>query len=149
MATPPDVRPAGDLGPEPTMTLTRAQLHAEPGTAVQTRITLRHTGTLVESYRLDVVGLELGWWRVDPPEIELRPGMSGEAVVELTPPQGVAAPDGALPFGVRAISTLDPGRSVVEEGDLEVGRVLELQAEIMPVSSRARWTGRHVVRFRN
>jgi hypothetical protein len=50
---------------------------------------------------------------------------------------------------VRAVSTLDAQRTVVEEGDLEVGRVLDLQASITPVTSRGRWVGRHRINYLN
>jgi hypothetical protein len=53
------------------------------------------------------------------------------------------------PFGVRAVSALDAQRTVVEEGDLEVGRVLDLQGSITPVTSKGRWSGRHQISYVN
>jgi hypothetical protein len=48
------------------------------------------------------------------------------------------ASDEALPFAVRAVSTLDSEREVAEEGDLEIDRIENLQAAISPVTSHGR-----------
>jgi hypothetical protein len=133
----------------PVMSLETSSLKAEAGGQAQTTLTLRNPGQLVESFRLDVVGLDDGWWQIHPPELALYPGEDSTAVVVLTPPAAARAPDRPLPFGVRAISTLDPSRGVVEEGDLEIGRVFDLQPSISPVTSRARWSARHTITFTN
>jgi hypothetical protein len=133
----------------PVMSIEASSLKAEAGGQAQTTITLRNPGHLVESFRLDVVGLDDGWWQIHPPELALYPGEDSTAVVVLTPPAAARAPDRPLPFGVRAISTLDPSRGVVEEGDLEIGRVFDLQPSISPVTSRARWSARHTITFTN
>ena len=127
----------------------RTWLHAEPGGQAQLSVTVRNMGHLVESFRLDVVGLDPTWWQVHPPELAVYPGREESAVVVLMPPANAQAPDDALPFAVRAASTLDAERTVVEEGDLEIGRIQDLQASIAPVTSRGRWSGRHTVTYTN
>jgi uncharacterized membrane protein len=142
----------GDLPSDadlPTMSLDATSLRAEAGGQAQTTLTLKNPGQLVESFRLDVVGLDEGWYQVHPPELALYPGEDATAVVVLTPPAAARAPDHPLPFGVRAISTLDSSRGVVEEGDLEIGRVFDLQPAISPVTSKARWSARHTITFTN
>jgi hypothetical protein len=134
---------------QPVLTLEPTRLRAEPGGQAQLTLTVRNPGHLVESFRLDVVGLNPQWWQVHPPELPVYPGKEESAVLLLSPPAGAEAPDGALPFGVRAVSSLDPDRSVVEEGDLEVGRILDLHGEIRPVTSRARWSSRHRLTYTN
>jgi hypothetical protein len=134
---------------EPVLTLSTTRLQVEPGGQAQLSVTVKNPGHLVESFRLDVVGLDPTWWQVHPPELPVYPGKEETALVVLTPPARAQAPDAALPFGVRAVSTLDAGRSVVEEGDLEVGRILDLQATIRPVTSRGRWFGNHQVTYTN
>ena len=110
---------------------------------------VKNPGHLVEAFHMDVVGLDPTWWQVHPPELNIYPGKEESAVVLLKPPANAQAPDEALPFGVRAVSALDAQRTVVEEGDLEVGRVLDLQASITPVTSKGRWSGRHQVSYAN
>lgn len=134
---------------DPVLTLGATRLQVEPGGQAQLSVTVRNPGHLVESFRLDVVGLDPAWWQVHPPELAVYPGQEGSALIVINPPAQAQAPEGALPFGVRAISTLDANRSVVEECDLEVGRILDLQATIRPVTSRGRWLGNHQVTYTN
>lgn len=134
---------------DPVLTLGATRLQVEPGGQAQLSVTVRNPGHLVESFRLDVVGLDPTWWQVHPPELPVYPGQEESALIVLNPPAQAQAPDAALPFGVRAVSTLDANRSVVEEGDLEVGRILDLQATIRPVTSRGRWLGNHHVTYTN
>ena len=134
---------------EPVLTMETTRLHAEPGGQAQLSVKLRNAGRLVESYRMDVVGLDPSWWQVHPPELSIYPGAEEPAVVVLTPLVNAQASDEALPFAVRAVSTLDAARAVVEEGDLEIGRIENLQAAITPVTSRGRWSGRHVLTYTN
>ena len=126
---------------EPVLTMDVTRLRAEPGGQAQLSVQVKNPGHLVESFHMDVVGLDPSWWQVHPPELAVYPGKEESAVVLLKPPANAQAPDEALPFGVRAVSTLDAQRTVVEEGDLEIGRVLDLQASITPVTSRGRWSG--------
>ena len=134
---------------EPVLTMDVRRLRAEPGGQAQLSVKVKNPGHLVESFHMDVVGLDPSWWQVHPPELAVYPGKEESAVVLLKPPENAQAPDEALPFGVRAVSTLDAQRTVVEEGDLEIGRVLDLQASITPVTSRGRWTGRHTISYQN
>lgn len=134
---------------EPVLTMDVTRLRTEPGGQAQLSVKVKNPGHLVESFRMDVVGLDPSWWQVHPPELAVYPGEEKSAVVLLTPPATAQAPDEPLPFGVRAVSTLDVQRTVVEEGDLEIGRVLDLQASITPVTSRGRWSGQHTITYQN
>ena len=124
------------------------RLRAEPGGQAQISVKVKNPGHLVEAFHMDVVGLDPTWWQVHPPELNIYPGKEESAVVILKPPANAQAPDEALPFGIRAVSALDAQRTVVEEGDLEVGRVLDLQGSITPVTSKGRWSGRHQISYR-
>ena len=138
-----------DGGADPLLTLDPTVLRAEPGGQASLSAKVRNPGRLVESFRLDVVGLDPGWWEVHPPELPVYPGAEESAVVVFKPPQAGEVPAAPLPFGVRAVSTLTAQRSVVEEGDLEVGRVFDLQAAITPVTASARWRARFRLRLTN
>jgi hypothetical protein len=56
---------------EPVLTMETARLHAEPGGQAQLPVKLRNPGRLVESFRMDVVGLDPSWWQVHPPELNV------------------------------------------------------------------------------
>ena len=134
---------------EPVLTMDVTRLRAEPGGQAQVSVKVKNPGHLVEAFHMDVVGLDPTWWQVHPPELNIYPGKEESAVVILKPPANAHAPDEALPFGIRAVSALDAQRTVVEEGDLEVGRVLDLQGSITPVTSKGRWSGRHQISYVN
>ena len=134
---------------EPVLTMDVTRLRAEPGGQAQLSVKVKNPGHLVEAFHMDVVGLDPTWWQVHPPELNIYPGKEESAVVLLKPPANAQAPEEALPFGVRAVSALDAQRTVVEEGDLEVGRVLDLQGSITPVTSKGRWSGRHQISYVN
>ena len=99
---------------EPVLTMDVTRLRAEPGGQAQLSVKVKNPGHLVESFHMDVVGLDPSWWQVHPPELNIYPGKEESAVVLLKPPANAQAPDEALPFGVRAVSTLDAQRTVVE-----------------------------------
>ena len=112
-------------------------------------VTVTNPGTVVEGYRLQVLGPLAPWAEVVPPEVSVYPQQEVTAAVVFSPPTGTGAPSGLQPFGVIARSTLDPQASAVAEGDIEIGQVFGLQAKIVPVTSAGRWRGRHVIQLSN
>lgn len=136
--------------PDPVVTLDGERLTVKPGGQARASVTVRNPGTLVQGYRLDVVGEGVaGWAEVVPPEVNVYPGEEATAAVVVSPPAGGAAPSGVWPYGLRARSVVDPDGSAVAEGEVEVGAVFGLQAKLVPVTSSARWRGRHVVELSN
>ncbi len=131
------------------MTLGSTRLQVEPGGQVQFPVSIRNQSQLVESFRMDLVGLDPDWWQVEPPDLAVYPGREDSVLVVLRPPVQVEIPEGAIPFGVRARSSRNQACSVVEEGELEVGRVLDLQATIEPVTSKGRWWSTHRLVYTN
>jgi hypothetical protein len=112
-------------------------------------VTVTNPGTVVEGYRLQVLGPTAPWAEVVPPEVSVYPQQEVTAAVVFSPPTGTSAPGGLQPFGVIARSTLNPQVSAVAEGDVEIGQVYGLQAKIVPVTSAGRWRGRHVIPLSN
>ncbi len=139
---------------EPIVTLDPLELSVEPGGQVRTEVTVRNPGTVVEGYRVEVLGetADQGppkWAQVFPPELRVYPKESGTAMIVFAPPSVGEAASGKFAFGVRVVSTVETERSAVAEGDLEVGRVFGLQATITPVTSSGRWRGYHLVKYTN
>ena len=140
------------LGPvaDPVIRLDSDRVSVEPGGQAQVGVTIINPGSIVEGYRLDVVGEgPSSWAEVVPAELSVYPQGEAKAFVTFHPPAGTAAPSGTNPFGVRVRSTVDPDASAVAEGDVEVGKVFGLQAKIVPVTSSGRWRGRHTVQLSN
>ena len=136
--------------PDPVLQLETSRLSVDPGGQVRTVVTVKNPGTIVEGYRLSVLGDgPSGWSQVIPEELQVYPGQDASAVVVFSPPGGMATGSGAVPFAVRAVSVVDASTSAVIEGDLDVGQVFGLQARITPATSSGRWRGRHLIEFNN
>jgi hypothetical protein len=135
---------------DPVLRLEDIRLSVEPGGFCRTRVMVSNPGTIVEGFRLDVLGDGPSQWaQVVPAEIQVYPGQEGSAEVMISPPGGTATSSGTVPFAVRAVSTVPSGASAVVEGDLDVGQVFGLQAKITPATSSGRWSGRHLVQLEN
>src|SRR6476659_9253366 len=93
---------------DPIVVLDSEHLTVEPGGQVSVAIKITNTGTIVEGYRIEVVGEGVsGWSEVLPPEVSIYPKQDGSAVVVFSPPGGTGAPGGSWPFGIRVRSTED------------------------------------------
>lgn len=132
-----------------TITLLSTTLSVDPGGEVACEVRVRNTGAVVDQFSLSVVGDTARWASVDPPSLSMMPGEMGSATLKFRPPRSPDTPAASLPFGVRAISREDPEGSAVEEGVLAVGRFLDAFAEIIPRTSRGRYSGRHEVAVDN
>ena len=134
---------------DPLISLDNEHASAQPGGQARVTVTVTNPGTVVEGYRLQVLGPTAPWAEVVPPEVSVYPQQEVTAAVVFSPPTGTSAPGGLQPFGVIARSTLNPQVSAVAEGDVEIGQVYGLQAKIVPVTSAGRWRGRHVIQLSN
>src|SRR6476469_6522321 len=150
-AHPPATNPAkGRSMTDPIVRLETMQLSVEPGGQGRTLITVRNLGTIVEGFRLRILGEGVSEWaEVSPPEVQVYPEQEATAVVVFSPPAGNSTRSGSFPFAVRAESVVDSGTSAVAEGDLEIGRVFGLQSKITPVTSSGRWRGKHFIEITN
>lgn len=145
-------------GPQPQAAPQRAGVHlaieqraleVEPGDSVTTTVTIRNTGTLVENYRLVVQGPAADWAMVEPEAVSVYPDGSASSTLRFAPPRSAAAPAGQAWYGVRAISTLHPGLQGGADGTLSVGAFRELDAELVPRTTRGRFRTVHAVRLSN
>ncbi|MFG3421822.1 hypothetical protein ACIBTZ_21480 [Micromonospora sp. NPDC049460] len=123
--------------------LAETELTVAPGDEVGCTVRVRNTASVVDHFTLDVVGDAGSWAQVEPPTMNLLPGTEEEARVTFRPPRSATVPAGDLDFGVRVRGREDPDGSVVEEGRVTVLPFVELAAELVPRTSRARRTGAH------
>ncbi len=135
---------------DPIVRLETAQLSIEPGGQGRTLVTVRNLGTIVEGFRLQILGEGVSEWaQVTPPEVQVYPEQEATAVVVFSPPAGNLTRSGTFPFAVRAESVVDGDTSAIAEGDLEIGQVFGLQSKITPVTSSGRWRGKHFLEITN
>jgi hypothetical protein len=134
---------------DPVVTVDSDSLSVEPGGQASVTVHVRNRSSIVEGFRLDVLGEAAPWARVLPDHVEVLPQGEAVATVLFAPPTGVTTRAGQVPFGVRAVSQVDMGSSGVAEGDLQVGGVAQSQARITPVTSKGRFSGKHRLEFSN
>jgi hypothetical protein len=134
---------------DPVVTVDADSVAVEPGGQASVTVRVRNLSSIVEGFRLDVLGEASSWARVLPERIEVLPQGEAMATVLFTPPSGVNTRAGQVPFGVRVVSQVDAGSSAVAEGDLHVGNVSLSQAKITPATSKGRFSARHRVEFSN
>ncbi|HXM56261.1 MAG TPA: hypothetical protein VOB72_12790 [Candidatus Dormibacteraeota bacterium] len=131
----------------PLLVLDVARLDVDPGGEAVLHVRVRNQATVVDELRLQVLGPAAEWATLEPTALSLFPGAEGQATVRIRPPRTWSTTAGPVPVGVRAASTVDPGRVAVEECTLAVGAFCEVAAELLPRTSRGRLRGRHEVRL--
>src|SRR5215472_15884783 len=137
------------MGDPPLLHLDATALSVEPGGEVTLGLRLRNQSSVVDELDLQVLGPAAEWAAIEPAKLSLFPATDGRAIIRFRPPRSSALASGTLPVGVRAASTIDPGRAAVDECQLDVGSFREVSAELRPQSSRGRLKGRHELRLRN
>jgi hypothetical protein len=127
------------------------RLTVTPGAEARTEITVRNTGRVVDSFRLEPLGPLAAWTVVEPESVALMPDGEATVAVSFRPPRSSALPAGETPWAVRVVPQEDPDGVMVEEGLLDVDPFSEVLAELRPRTSRARGrrAGRHEVAVDN
>lgn len=133
----------------PTATLETPEITLQPGGVATVPLTVRNDGDIVDEYRFRPVGPLATWIAVDPPRASVYPGDSTTVTVSFQVPRSSRVPAGLAPFAVQALTTEDPSRSVVAEGEVEVLPFSEITAELVPRASEGRSGGRHRISVEN
>lgn len=124
-------------------TLRTAALSVEPGGTASSELTVRNAGQVVDEFNFEFRGDAAGWMTIEPAKLSLFPGAEGTAQVRFQPPRSSSTPAGQIPFAVIIHSKEDPEGSSVEEGSIEVGTFFDITAEILPRTSRGRFSAKH------
>jgi hypothetical protein len=134
---------------DPVVTVDDDNVTVEPGGQASVIVRVRNLSSIVEGFSLDVLGDAAPWAQVLPGKVEVLPQGEAQATVLFAPPPGVTTRAGQVPFGIRAVSQVDPTASAVVEGDLHVGNVSLSQGRITPATSKGRWSGKHRIELSN
>jgi hypothetical protein len=132
-----------------SVTLAAPAVQVEPGGEAALDVRIKNTGTVVDEFRLEVLGDAAAWAAAEPPAISLFPGAEETVRVLFRPPRSAAIPAGSLPFGLRVQSREDPEGSTVEEGTVQVQPFFEPFAELVPRTSRGSRGANHDVAIDN
>lgn len=120
-----DIAPAVRLGGH--------RLSVEPGTTVETDVTVRNTGGDADHYDLRLLGEATLWATVDPPTLHLPPGAEGTARLILRPPRQPDLAAGARPFRLVAASRRHPHATAAAEGTVEVVPFHDVETWLRPL----------------
>ncbi len=120
-----------------------------PGGDASCEVKVRNTGDVVDEFTFQVLGTTAGWATVEPTALSLFPGGEGTAKVVFRPPRKPDTPAGYVPFGIKVISNEEPDGSVVVESAVDVAPFSALMADLVPRTSRGRFTGRHQISISN
>jgi hypothetical protein len=123
--------------------LSVASVVVEVGGEASLQVTVRNTGSVIDELSFSVLGAAGAWTVIEPGLLSLLPGSEGTAQVHFRPPRSASIPAGRTPFGIMVASREDPEGSIVEEGTVEVTRLVEVAAELNPRTSRGRREGTH------
>ena len=126
-----------------------ASVVIEVGGEASLDVTVRNTGSVIDEASLSLLGACAAWSVVEPGTLSLLPGSEGTAKVHFRPPKSASIPAGRTPFGVMASSREDPAGSAVEEGTIEITRLVDVAAELNPRTSRGQREGTHDLTVNN
>ena len=122
---------------------------APPGGAGTVEVRVRNTGTVVDQFTCTVLGEAAGWATVTPPTLSLFPGAEGAMVITFSPPRSSDVSAGVIVFGAKVDSQEDQAWSQVEEGTVQIAGFSEVEAKIVPRTSRGKGKAEHRVDIRN
>jgi hypothetical protein len=136
---------------DPEVVLDPTEMSVVPGEEVVCRVHIRNRGAVVEEFVTTVLGGAAAWTTGDAATLRLFPEEEGDVVVRFRPPRLAQLAPGPMPFAVRVVpqSTGDERHAVVEEGMLTVDPFVDVAADIFPLRSKGRLSGKHRLTFVN
>lgn len=112
--------------------LASTTLAVEPGKSINTAVTIRNNGSVVDRFTFEALGPAAEWVTFAPDSLSLFPEASGTVNVVIAPPRSSAVAAGTIPFGVKVTSTEDPEGGAAEEGTLDVAPFSDVSLELLP-----------------
>ncbi len=117
-------------------TLNTGSVSVQPGGEADCELRVRNTGRIVDQFTFEALGDAAPWTTFEPSSVSLFPDAEGTTRIIFRPPRGADIPAGPCAVGVRINSKEDPRSSVVEELTVEVGRLADTFAELIPRTGR-------------
>jgi hypothetical protein len=125
-----------------SVSLTSSTLQVEPGGTVTTDLRVRNGGSVVDQFSFQPLGDAAAWITVDPPSVRLFPDTDEVVRVTIAPPRAWNTPPGPATWAVKSVPQEDPNGAAVAEGVVDVGRFVDVAAELQPIAGRGRRSGR-------
>jgi len=117
-------------------TINTDSVSVQPGGEAECELRVRNTGRIVDQFSFEALGDAAPWTTFEPSSVSLIPDAEGTTRLVFRPPRAPDTPAGPCPVGVRIRSKEDPRSAVVEELTLDVGRLADTFAELIPRTGR-------------
>jgi len=117
-------------------TINPDSISVQPGGEAECELRVRNTGRIVDQFSFEALGDAAPWTTFEPSSVSLFPDAEGTTRLVFRPPRAPDTPAGPCPVGVRIKSKEDPRAAVVEELTLDVGRLADTFAELIPRTGR-------------
>ena len=117
-------------------TITKDSVSVQPGGEAECELRVRNTGRIVDQFSFEALGDAASWTTFEPSSVSLFPDAEGTTRLVFRPPRAPDTHAGPCAVGVRIRSKEDPRAAVVEELTLDVGRLADAFAELIPRTGR-------------
>jgi hypothetical protein len=117
--------------------LSTARVEVAPGGAANVELTVRNTGSVVDEFRIEILGEGAQWTTASPAVLPLFPGASAPVTITFNPPRRSDRVAGEVDVAVKVVSREDADGSAVEELVVAIGGFDEPDAELVPRTIRA------------
>ena len=131
------------------VTIQTPSVTVQPGGTAIASVLIRNTGTIVDSYAINIVGDASAWARPVPPAVSLMPDSDQTIEIHFSPPRSSAVVAGMVPYGVRVTAQEDKEFSVVEESTVQIGGFSAVEAKVVPRTSEAKRRAVHRIEVYN
>src|SRR5919108_2241403 len=148
-ATAPSRRRPAEMDEELQVNVSPGRLSVEAGGVAEVDLHLHNRSGIVDEFTVEVLGEAAAWATVSQPHVSIFPDAAATVQVSLRPPRSSHPPAGTIPVGFRVASTVEPGRSVVEECRVEIKPFVEIGGEVIPRRATGRFSAGHRLRVTN
>jgi hypothetical protein len=117
--------------------LSSARVEVAPGGTATVELTVRNTGSVVDEFRIEVLGEGAQWTTATPAVLPLFPGASSPVTITFNPPRRSDRSAGEVDVAIKVVSREDVDGSAVEELVVAIGGFDAPDAELVPRTIRA------------
>jgi type II secretory pathway pseudopilin PulG len=117
--------------------LSSSRVEVAPGGTATVELTVRNTGSVVDEFRIEVLGEGAQWTAPSPAVLPLFPGASAPVTITFNPPRRSDRVAGEVDVAIKVVSREDADGSAVEELVVAIGGFDSPDAELVPRTVRA------------
>ena len=122
--------------------LSTSNLVVAPGGSATVDVMVRNTGSVVDEFRVEVLGPAGAWATAAPELVPLFPGASAPVVITFAPPRDAELLAGNIDVPIKITSREDPSGSSVEEMVVSIGSFVAVEGELIPRTVRGARSGK-------